>query len=297
MSFGAAACVAMPTTGAPTMGSPSAEGDVGTGAVIGAEVMAGADGITDGDEVAVADDVAGVEMFDGATAAGGGVAVAKSTGRGVGVPGTSMSRARGAVELRPIPAPHVAQKRCPGGFGALQAGQIVGPSALNDFENLNDGASGRCRTDAGLPEPGSPALDDGPMVDGLLVGSAGVELAGDGDASASSVTLSSDANSAAELGPFASMDSTRSRPRGGVGGTPRLCGFSRRPQSRQNVKWSAFSRLQTSQITGASGDLVGAIKSSIAHKIAGTSIVAAERAARCQRAGRYLRPISLRNSN
>jgi len=66
---------------------------------------------------------------------------------------------------------------------------------------------------------------------------------------------------------FESTCGTRSMPRGGVGGTPRVCGFNRRPQSRQNVKLSAFSRLQTSQITGAPGDIGGAIKSSIARKI------------------------------
>lgn len=97
---------------------------------------------------------------------------------------------------------------------------------------------------------------------GLLGRGGGIGLFG--DESESSETLSSDANNADDVG---KLGSTRSMPRGGVGGTPRFCGFKRRPQSRQNVKWSAFSRLQTSQITGAQGDLVGAIKSSIARKI------------------------------
>lgn len=78
----------------------------------------------------------------GATGAGVGVNTVTSTGGAVGVPSQS-SRARGAVDTRPMAAPHVTQKRCPGGLLALHAGQIAGPSALKDFENLNDGASGR----------------------------------------------------------------------------------------------------------------------------------------------------------
>jgi hypothetical protein len=48
MSFGAAERVAIPTTGAPTINSPSADGAVGAIAVIGADT-AGAEGITDGE--------------------------------------------------------------------------------------------------------------------------------------------------------------------------------------------------------------------------------------------------------
>lgn len=126
----------MPTTGAPTINSPSASADgaVGAIAVMGADTAAGADGITEGDRP--------VPDGDELTAGGAGVIIETSTGGAVGVPGQS-SRARGAVDTRPIAAPHVRQKRCPGGFVALHAGQIAGPSALNDLENLNDGASGR----------------------------------------------------------------------------------------------------------------------------------------------------------
>jgi len=129
------------------IGSPSADGDVGVAAVIGADAAAGADGITDGDVrpgtgVFVTTGDSGISGSTGTTSAGAGVIILTSTGDGVGVPGQS-SRARGAVETRPIAAPHVAQNRCPGGFVALHAGQIAGPSALNDLENLNDGASGR----------------------------------------------------------------------------------------------------------------------------------------------------------
>jgi hypothetical protein len=46
-----------------------------------------------------------------------------------------------------------------------------------------------------------------------------------------------------------STRSTRGMPVGGVGGTPRPRERSRRPQSWQNVRLSAFSRPQTSQIT------------------------------------------------
>ena len=132
----------MPTTGAPTINSPSPEGDVGAIAVIGADTADGADGITDGVDRTCTGGAAAGGGSAGATAAGGGVAVMTSTGAGVGVPAQS-SRARGAVDTRPIAAPHVRQKRCAGGLVALHAGQIAGPSALNDFENLNDGASGR----------------------------------------------------------------------------------------------------------------------------------------------------------
>lgn len=121
------------------MSSPSAEGDVGAIAVIGAETAA--DGITDGDERVDVVSI-GTAVDGGATFGGGGVITVTSTGGAVGVPVQS-SRARGAVETRPIAAPHATQKRCPGGFVALHAGQIAGPSALNDFENLKDGASGR----------------------------------------------------------------------------------------------------------------------------------------------------------
>ena len=123
------------------MSSPSADGAVGIIAVIGADVTEGADGITEGDERAgIAGSTTG---FDGGAIVGGcGVISVTSTGGAVGVPIQS-SRARGAVETRPIAAPHVTQKRCPGGFVALHAGQIAGPSALNDLENLNEGASGR----------------------------------------------------------------------------------------------------------------------------------------------------------
>jgi hypothetical protein len=190
----------------------------------------------------------------------------------------------------------VTQKRCPGGLLALHAGQIAGPSALNDFENLNDGASGRWRTEPGRPdEPGSPEPDEGATVGGLLGRAAGMGLVG--DESVSSETLSSDANNADEVGIFGSRCSTRSKPRGGVGGTPRFCGFKRRPQSRQNVKWSAFSRLQTSQITGAQGDLVGAIKSSIARKILSRTERRRGGWSTNHRQTPYFRPISLRSSN
>jgi hypothetical protein len=131
----------MPTTGAPTIISPSADGAVGTIAVIGADTTegAGAEGITDG----VTRGGTGVASAStGATLEGIGVGIMTSTGEGVGVPAQS-SRARGAVERRPMDDPHVTQKRCPGGFVALHAGQMAGPSALNDFENLNVGASGR----------------------------------------------------------------------------------------------------------------------------------------------------------
>lgn len=142
MSFGSAERVAIPTTGAPTINSPSPEGAVGAMAVIGAEVVGadGAEGMTEGDRRANE-----CELVDDSTAptiAGGGVNIVTSTGAGVGVPGQS-SRARGAVDTRPIAAPHVRQNRCPGGLLALHAGQMAGPSALNDLENLNDGASGR----------------------------------------------------------------------------------------------------------------------------------------------------------
>lgn len=121
------------------MGSPSAEGDVGAIAVIGADTTAGAEGMTEGDRFAVEVSTGG---RIGATGDGVGVNIVTSTGGAVGVPSQS-SRARGAVDTRPIAAPHTTQKRCPGGLLALHAGQIAGPSALNDFENLNDGASGR----------------------------------------------------------------------------------------------------------------------------------------------------------
>jgi len=134
----------MPTTGAPTINSPSPDGDVGAIAVIGADTTDGAGGITDGADRAGAG--VALEVDEDSTwatvAAGCGVGIETSTGGGVGVPAQS-SRARGAVDSRPMDAPHATQKRCPGGFVALQAGQIAGPSALNDFENLNDGASGR----------------------------------------------------------------------------------------------------------------------------------------------------------
>lgn len=139
----------MPTTGAPTICSPSADGAVGAGAVIGADAIAvaGAEGMTEGEVragtgVFVRAGASGGSGSTGPTSGGEGVINVTATGGGVGVPGQS-SRARGAVETRPIAAPHVAQKRCPGGLLALQAGQIAGPSALNDLENLNDGASGR----------------------------------------------------------------------------------------------------------------------------------------------------------
>jgi hypothetical protein len=144
MSLASGNRVAMPTTGAPTINSPSPDGDVGAIAVIGADTTECADGTTEGDErsgagVAVSID----DEAAGATADGGsGVGIEISTGGGVGVPAQS-SRARGAVDSRPMDEPHATQKRCPGGFVALHAGQIAGPSALNDFENLNDGASGR----------------------------------------------------------------------------------------------------------------------------------------------------------
>jgi len=111
-------------------------------AVIGADTADGAGGTTEGDERACTGGVAAGGDSTGATVAGGGVTIMTSTGAGVGVPGQS-SRARGAVDTRPMAAPHVRQKRCPGGLVALHAGQIAGPSALNDFENLNEGASGR----------------------------------------------------------------------------------------------------------------------------------------------------------
>jgi hypothetical protein len=136
MSFGAAERVAMPTTGAPTIGSPSTDAAAIDGAVGVAAVM-GADGATDGEFVGA--DGAGVGVSVGAATATVGVT---SIGGGAAVVGRS-SRARGAVVARPIAAPHVAQKRCPDGFEAPHAGQIVGPSAVDDFENLNAGASGR----------------------------------------------------------------------------------------------------------------------------------------------------------
>ncbi len=87
------------------MSSPSADGAVGAIAVIGG----GADGATDGEERRGTTD--SITAFDGgAVAGGGGVMTVTSTGGAVGVPIQS-SRARGAVETRPIAAPHVAQKR------------------------------------------------------------------------------------------------------------------------------------------------------------------------------------------
>lgn len=124
----------------------------------------------------------------------------------------------------------------------------------------------------------------------------GAGLSG-GDESESRETLSSDAKSADDVGKLELGWSTLAIPRGGVGGTPRLGGFSRRPQSRQNVKWSAFSRLQTSQITGAPGDLGGAIKSSIARKISPRTERRSGGLQHDHRQTLYFRPISLRSSN
>ncbi len=212
----------MPTTGAPTISSPSCDGEVGgTPAVIGAD-------ITGTEETAATDDTADADGASAsATAEGAGVAVETATGGGVGVAGIALSRARGAVDMRPMDAPHVAQKRCPGGFDALHAGQIAGTSLVSDLVNLNDGASGRERTEPGLPEePGSPEADDGAIVGDLLgLGSGFGSAGGVEDASMSSETLSSDANNAAEsIGPKSpgSPASTRFMPAGGVGGTPRL---------------------------------------------------------------------------
>jgi hypothetical protein len=138
------------------------------------------------------------------------------------------------VDGRPIDAPHVTQKRYPGGFKERQLGQTATGSPVSETENWSAGASGRERgadglgADAGSADVGlaDVGLADVGLVD---VGLADVGLADTGDADAGLA----DGGAADEVFVTASgigsdggvsaisTRSTRSRPFGGVGGTPR----------------------------------------------------------------------------
>lgn len=150
--------------------------------------------------------------------------------------------------------PQVTQKRYPSGLAVPQAPQ-VGPAALGGSSGGPAAASAVPRAGAG----GADGLNEKTGASGrerLALGGGGGVIGGGGVgalrtlARASGVCGSARLAEGAGLGPPWASRSTSGRPFGGVGGAIRFeLGFSRLPQSLQNVRLSGFSRPQTSQST------------------------------------------------